>query len=124
MADISTPNPKPFTIDIPDVALADLQTRLKLTRLPSTLSDAGRERGAQLSDIKRLVARWTDGFDWRAFEQELNKLPHFTATVPVTDFGALNIHFVHQKSEVANAIPLLFVHGCTSSLELADDCLS
>jgi hypothetical protein len=115
---MSTPSDivsKPFNIAIPDAALTDLHARLKLARLPSTFSDAGRERGARLSDIERLVARWTEGFDWRASEQELNKLPHFTAQVPVTGFGALNIHFVHQKSEVVNAIPLLFVHGCRSS---------
>jgi hypothetical protein len=114
MSDTSTFVAKPFTLSIPDSALADLQNRLKLTRLPNTLADAGRERGSRLEDVKRLVARWTDGFDWRAFERDVNTLPMFTAPVPVDGFGSLNIHFVHQKSSVPNAIPLLFVHGCVS----------
>ncbi|KAI0671039.1 alpha/beta-hydrolase [Trametes maxima] len=35
----------------------------------------------------------------------------FTRDIAVEGHGPLNIHYVHQKSEVANAIPLLFVHG-------------
>lgn len=41
----------------------------------------------------------------------VNKLPQFTRQVEVEGFGELNIHVVHQKSTVKNAIPLLFVHG-------------
>jgi len=32
--------------------------------------------------------------------------------VEVEGFGELDMHFIHQKSEVEGAIPLLFVHGC------------
>ena len=32
--------------------------------------------------------------------------------MPIDGYGALNVHYVHQKSIVAGAIPLLFVHGC------------
>jgi len=32
--------------------------------------------------------------------------------VDVGGFGSLDIHFVHRKSEMKGAIPLLFVHGC------------
>ena len=34
----------------------------------------------------------------------------FTRDVEVEGFGVLNIHYVHQRSKVENAIPLLFVH--------------
>jgi hypothetical protein len=30
----------------------------------------------------------------------------------VVGHGTLNIHYVHQKSAVPDALPLLFVHGC------------
>jgi hypothetical protein len=33
----------------------------------------------------------------------------------VEGFGALSIHYVHQRSKIQGAIPLLFVHGCTST---------
>ena len=52
-------------------------------------------------------------YDWRAQEAALNKeLPMFTCDIPVEGHGALNVHYVHQESTVAGAIPLLFVHGC------------
>jgi hypothetical protein len=36
----------------------------------------------------------------------------FTRDIQVEGFGVLNIHYVHQRSQVQGAIPLLFVHGC------------
>ena len=65
-----------------------------------------------LADVKRLVAHWKDGFDWRKAEAEINELPMFTRDIEVDGFGTLNVHYVHQVSEVKDAIPLLFVHGC------------
>ena len=63
-------------------------------------------------DIKRLVKYWKDGFNWKAREKALNEFPQFTIDIDVEGHGKLNVHFVHQRSSVENAIPLLFVHGC------------
>ena len=52
-------------------------------------------------------------YDWRAEEAALNKeLPMFTRDISVEGHGALNIHYVHRRSTVRGAVPLLFVHGC------------
>ena len=52
-------------------------------------------------------------YDWRQAEARLNTaLPMFTRDVAVDDHGTLNVHYVHAKSKVEGAIPLLFVHGC------------
>jgi hypothetical protein len=40
------------------------------------------------------------------------QLPMFTIPVEVNGFDTLDIHFVHQRSAVSGAIPLLFLHGC------------
>ncbi|TFK73181.1 alpha/beta-hydrolase [Pluteus cervinus] len=57
-----------------------------------------------------------NGFDWRAQEADLNLwLTQFTRDIEVDGYGTLNIHYVHHKSKVANAIPLLFVHGWPGS---------
>ncbi|KAG6902542.1 hypothetical protein C0995_015360 [Termitomyces sp. Mi166 len=69
--------------------------------------------------IKRLVNRWKNGFDWRKQEAVLNAdLPQFTRDIDVEGHGILNIHYVHKKSEVKGAIPLLFVHGCKEPTNL------
>ncbi len=106
----------PFSISVPDEKLELLRKKLELVTLPDELEDSGWKYGVPLGDIKRLVARWKDGFDWRVQEAILNEeLPQFTRDIQVQGHGALNIHYVHQKSPIVDAIPLLFMHGCACS---------
>ncbi|KAH9891977.1 alpha/beta-hydrolase [Cubamyces lactineus] len=102
---------QPFTLSVSDADLELLYKKLQLARFPDELEGAGWDYGAPLADIKRLVAHWKDKFDWRKSEAEINKLPMFTRDIEIEGFGSMNIHYLHQKSEVKNAIPLLFVHG-------------
>ncbi|CAL1713417.1 unnamed protein product [Somion occarium] len=102
---------KPFTLAVPDADLEFLHKKLEFTRLPDELDDAKWDYGVPLDDINRLVAKWKDGFDWRASEAAINVIPQFTRDIEVDGHGTLNIHYVHQKSKLENAIPLLFVHG-------------
>ncbi|CDO70251.1 hypothetical protein BN946_scf184942.g51 [Trametes cinnabarina] len=112
----STTAEQPFTLSVPDSDIDFLHKKLDLVRFPDELENAGWDYGVPLSDVKRLVEHWKTKFDWRKAEAEINKLPMFTRDIEVEDHGSLNIHYVHQKSEVQNAIPLLFVHGCKSHL--------
>jgi hypothetical protein len=110
MADI-----RPYTISISDSQLQDLKQRLDLARFPDELDESEWDLGAPLADVKRLTAYWKESFDWKQVEARLNKLPQYTTSIEVNDFSPLNIHFVHQKSDVKNAIPLLYVHGWPGS---------
>ncbi|KAJ7484152.1 Alpha/Beta hydrolase protein [Mycena latifolia] len=106
----------PFKISIPSEELEILKQKLDATRFPDELDDAGWAYGAPLADLKRLVARWRDGYDWRKHEALLNaELPQFTRDIDVEGFGTLNIHYVHKRSALESAIPLLFVHGWPGS---------
>lgn len=109
---MSSDSEKPFTVDVPDADLELLSKKLALTTLPDELDDAAWDYGVPLVDVKRLLEHWKNGFDWRASEAEINKLPQFTRDIEVDGFGTLNIHYVHQKSKRKDAIPFLFVHGC------------
>ncbi|KAH9035730.1 Alpha/Beta hydrolase protein [Lactarius pseudohatsudake] len=106
---------QPFKIAVPDDALALLKRKLDDTRLPDEINAAEWAYGAPLLDIRRLVSRWKDGYDWHTHERELNALPMFTRTIAVEGFGELSVHYVHQKSAVKGAIPLLFIHGWPGS---------
>ncbi|KAJ3485846.1 hypothetical protein NLI96_g4677 [Meripilus lineatus] len=106
---------QPFKLHVSDADLQLLKQKLELTRLPDELDEAGWQYGTPLHDVKRIVARWKDSFDWRAYETRVNTLPQFTRDIEVEGFGSLNIHYVHQRSKVENAIPLLFVHGYTGT---------
>ncbi|KAF8880403.1 Alpha/Beta hydrolase protein [Infundibulicybe gibba] len=106
----------PFTISVPNEKLLLLRKKLELATLPDELEDSGTQYGAPLADIRRMVAHWLDGYDWRKPEAQLNaELPQFTRDIEVDGHGALNIHYVHQKGDAVDAIPLLFVHGWPGS---------
>ncbi|KAJ7081575.1 Alpha/Beta hydrolase protein [Mycena belliarum] len=106
----------PFKISVPDATIARLRQKLELTILPDELEGAEWDYGVPLADVKRLVARWRDGYDWRQHEAQINAaLPQFTRPIPVEGHGSLSIHYVHQRSDVSGAIPLLFVHGWPGS---------
>ena len=106
-----------FRIDVPEEHISILQKKLALTNLPDELEDVGWDYGAPLADIRRLVSRWKEGYDWRKYEAQLNnELPQFTRDIEVEGHGTLNVHYVHKKSDVVDAIPLLFVHGCALNI--------
>lgn len=65
--------------------------------------------------MKRFVDHWRNKFDWRAHEKKINELPNFEVTVDIDGFGPVDMHFLHQKSDVPGAIPLCFVHGWPGS---------
>lgn len=110
----------PFKISISDDKIAQLNAKLQAATFPDELDEAGWDYGTPLADVKRLVSRWKDGFDWKKHEKILNEeLPQFTRDIEVDGFGTLNTHYVHKKSEAIDAIPLLFVHGCENTTLLS-----
>jgi microsomal epoxide hydrolase len=105
----------PYTIAVPDEQLQRLHQKLEHATFPDELDASGWDMGVPLEKIKGLVAVWRDSFDWRAQENKLNNhFKHVNVRVAVDGFGELDIHAVHHRSEKPTAIPLLFIHGCTS----------
>ena len=105
---------EPYTIAVPEEQRQRLTKKLEATSFPDELDQAGWDYGAPLADVKRLATYWRQDFDWRKQEAKLNELPNFKTAIHVDGFEPLDIHFVHQKSDVDGAIPLLFSHGCAS----------
>jgi hypothetical protein len=109
----------PFKIAIPEPQLSRLRQKLALTILPDELPESDWAYGVPLSDIQRLVKRWGDGYDWRKHEAELNdELPQFMRGIEVDGFGVLGVHYVHKRSILDSAVPLLFVHGCEFAIPI------
>ncbi len=101
----------PFEIDISDAAIADLQRRLAATRMPDQIADTTWEYGTDSSYLSELIAYWQNDFDWKKQESELNQFDQFK-----TEIDGLDIHFIHQRSENPDAIPLMIVHGWPGSI--------
>jgi pimeloyl-ACP methyl ester carboxylesterase len=102
--------PEPFRIEIPDETLRDLRERLARTRWPDAIRQSGWEYGTSLDFLQQLVAFWREGFDWRAREASLNRLPHFRVRL-----DELAIHFVHVRAKESRALPILLTHGWPST---------
>ena len=103
--------PEPFRVAVPDEALADLRARLTHARWPNEIVGAGWDYGTDLGYLRDLVGYWGNGFDWRAREAALNSFDQFT-----TSIDGQRVHFVHQRSAVPDALPLLLVHGWPGSV--------
>jgi pimeloyl-ACP methyl ester carboxylesterase len=102
---------QPFRIAVPDTDLDDLRDRLARTRWPDELPGGGWSRGVPLAYLKELAGYWRDGYDWRAQEAELNRLPQSTTTI-----DGQRIHFLHVRSPEPDALPLLVTHGWPSTV--------
>ena len=111
---------EPFTARIPQADLDDLRQRLATTRWAPE-QPAGRDEGAYgfpLSRLQRLVSSWRD-FDWRRQEDRLNAYPQFRTVI-----AGQPVHFLHVRSAVPGALPVVLSHGWPGSvfeyLELID----
>jgi pimeloyl-ACP methyl ester carboxylesterase len=104
-----------LTIDMPEPALTDLRRRLELTRWPAPIPAQGWELGSETPTMRRLVARWSGGYDWREHERSMNELDHF-----LVDLDGAAVHFVHLRGESPGAFPIVLTHGWPGSfLELS-----
>lgn len=100
----------PFKIAIPEARLADLRQRLANTILPGEVPGAGWSQGPTIGFVAGMIDRLQNGFDWRAQEAAINRHPQFT-----TEIDGQTFHFLHIKSGVGNATPLLLLHGWPGS---------
>jgi microsomal epoxide hydrolase len=103
--------PEPFTLHVPDAALADLRDRLARTRLPDQAPEPPWTYGTDVAYLRELLAHWQNGFDWRAKEAALNRFPQFR--VPL---HGIELHFLHVPGEGPAPMPLLLSHGWPGSI--------
>ncbi|HEU5030367.1 MAG TPA: epoxide hydrolase [Spirillospora sp.] len=97
-------------IPVSDAELDDLRARLERTRWPAAWPAAAWEAGTDAGELRRLVDRWTHGYDWRAHEAAINALPsHFA------DIGGTPVHYLRYDGERPGALPIVLTNGWPSS---------
>jgi pimeloyl-ACP methyl ester carboxylesterase len=99
-----------FSIQIPEDVLIDLKYRLDHIRWPDQLENVAWERGTEKGYLQSLVSYWSEQYDWRAQETELNRLPQFRCTVDGVD-----VHFIHERGRGPNPLPIILTHGWPDS---------
>ncbi len=102
---------RPFRVDMPEEAIADLRRRIAATRLPDKETVADPSQGVQLATMQELARYWGTDYDFRRFEARLNALPQF-----MTEIDGLDIHFIHVRSKHEHALPLIVTHGWPGSV--------
>jgi len=102
---------RPFRVEVPEEAIADLDRRLAAARWPTAELVGNRSQGVQLATIQELARYWAAEYDWRACEARLNALPQF-----VTEIDGVDIHFIHVRSRHESALPLVMTHGWPGSV--------
>ena len=102
---------RPFRVDIPDEAVADLRRRVAAARLPSKELVDDRSQGVQLAAIQALARYWATDYDWGRCQARLNALPQFK-----TEIDGVDVHFIHVTSTHEDALPLIMTHGWPGSV--------
>ncbi len=100
-----------FTARVPEPDLEDVAARLSRTRWPDALPDSGWSYGADLETVREYADYWQNEFDWRKIEARFNAFEQGVAVA-----GGERIHFVHARSPVPGATPLLITHGWPGSV--------
>ncbi|HLV87932.1 MAG TPA: epoxide hydrolase [Candidatus Sulfotelmatobacter sp.] len=101
----------PFKANIPENVLADLHHRLAETRWPDQLPGTTWEYGADISKVRELASYWLKDYNWRAQEARINRYAQFTTVI-----DGQTIHFIHERSPRAEAVPLMLIHGWPGSI--------
>ncbi|WP_019926813.1 epoxide hydrolase family protein [Nocardia sp. BMG111209] len=115
------PNPievQAFEAHATDADLDDLRARLAAARLPEaeTVHRAAPgprrwDQGVPLADLTDVVNYWRTEYNWRSFEDRLDRIGQFRTTI-----DDLGIHFLHRRSARADATPLIMTHGWPGSI--------
>ena len=92
--------------------LADLRRRVTATKWPDQLPGTTWEYGADISKVRELANYWQKKkYNWRAQEARINRYDQFT-----TQIDGQTIHFIHERSPRAEAVPLMLIHGWPGSI--------
>jgi len=102
---------RPFHVNVPEAELADLRSRVNAAKWPGRETVTDDSQGVPLAMMQELARYWASDYDWRKCEARLNALPQF-----MTEIDGLDIHFIHVRSDHADALPLIVTHGWPGSV--------
>jgi len=102
---------RPFQVAFSQAELGDLVRRIEATRWPERETVTDDSQGVRLEVMHDLARYWATDYDWSRCETKLNALPEF-----ITELDGLDIHFIHVRSQHADALPLIVTHGWPGSI--------
>ena len=103
---LSFANLSAFHLEIAEADLADMLSRIRSTRWAPDFGNSDGAYGVQREWLQELVAYWSEKFDWRDQERQINALPHFRVEI-----DGIPIHFIHVKGKGRAPKPIILSHG-------------
>jgi pimeloyl-ACP methyl ester carboxylesterase len=111
--------PRPYTIDVDPHFIEE--TRMKASRFRNSV-DVNTPPwfdGPPAAEIASIAKYWAEKYNWSSVQAGINaNFSHFYTTVPPPSENyneTVDLHFIHQRSERKNAIPILLLHGWPST---------
>ncbi len=101
---------QPFKVNMEPAVLEDLKNRILATRWPDEIAGSEWQYGVSLAYLRELADYWANSFNWRKTEDAINIYPNF-----IVEIDGYKIHYLHIKSRVPNAVPLIISHGWPGS---------
>ena len=100
------PTARPFTIDVAQSDLDDLDRRLAHTRFADDFANGDWTYGVERGWLEEMVTHWREVYDWRSVEAAMNALPNFRV-----ELDGIPLHFVHVRGRGPAPVPLVLTHG-------------
>ena len=91
------------------------QSRLSYLPDKQTLPSKPWEYGIDLEYLRGLRSMLDNKWSWEILDKKLNRFNHFIAPI-IDGSGEFELHFIHEKSTIPDAIPLLMIHGWPSKI--------
>lgn len=89
----------------------DLRQRLAAARWPEPETVDDWSQGVPIGALRDLCRYWREGYEWRRCEARINAFAQFR-----TKIDGLTIHFLHVRSPVPDALPIILTHGWPGSV--------
>ena len=103
---LSFGNLSAFHLQIPEADLTDMLARIRCARWAPDFGNTDGAYGVQREWLQDLVAYWSEKFDWRDQERQINALPQFRVEI-----DGIPIHFIHVKGKGRSPKPIILSHG-------------
>ncbi|KAI0156571.1 alpha/beta-hydrolase [Xylariaceae sp. FL1272] len=109
--------PVPYEVSVRPSIIEEARLKASLYRPSIDLRDgnvanAGWLEGPPRENMTALAKYWTAEYDWNKAQEEINgNFSHFAITLP----SGNQLHFIHERSDSPDAIPLILLHGWPST---------
>jgi pimeloyl-ACP methyl ester carboxylesterase len=111
--------PRPYTVSVDPALIEEARFKASIFRPSLDINAPAWFDGPPASDINSVAKYWANEYDWSVVQDDINaNFSHFYTTVPPPGGNynePVDLHFIHQRSEDKDAIPILFLHGWPST---------